>query len=194
MKDNLHLFLQFLRSPLAVGAVAPSSRILARAMLERIPFQPGRTIIELGPGTGAFTREIACRMPAGMRYIGIEKQQRFVDLLRRRYPNMTFIRGNAEHLPELLAKEKLPAPNDVISGLPFAWLPPSVSERILNVTREVLAPLGGFTTFQYVHAYPLPTGRWFRRRMFDLYGAQVTKRMVWRNLPPAFVLRWTTPS
>ena len=53
------LFLrQFVQSPRTVGAVLPSSPALARAMLAPIDFASARTIVEFGPGTGAFTREI----------------------------------------------------------------------------------------------------------------------------------------
>ena len=55
LREHALLFSRFLRSPRTVGAVTASSRALAEAMVDGIDLrQPGR-IVELGPGTGAFT-------------------------------------------------------------------------------------------------------------------------------------------
>ena len=50
-------FLEYLRHPSTIGAVAPSSRWLARKMIEAIRFNRCKCIVEYGPGTGAFTNE-----------------------------------------------------------------------------------------------------------------------------------------
>ena len=50
---------------------------------------------------------------------------------------------------------------------------------------------GQFRTFQYVHAYPLPTAVRFRRRMAAIFGPCQRSAVVVRNLPPAFVLSWS---
>ena len=60
------LFLShFRKSPRTVGAIAPSSQRLARAMLDGLTLEPGSRVVELGPGTGAIKREIARRLPPG---------------------------------------------------------------------------------------------------------------------------------
>jgi len=63
---------QFITSPRSVGAILPSSAALAEAMVAPIDFAKGPTIVEFGPGTGAFTRTIAQRLRPPGRYLGIE--------------------------------------------------------------------------------------------------------------------------
>ena len=58
------LFLShFRKNPRTVGAIAPSSQRLARAMLDGLHLDPDARVVELGPGTGAVTGEIARRLP-----------------------------------------------------------------------------------------------------------------------------------
>ena len=67
------LFLShFRKSPRTVGAIAPSSRRLARAMLDGLTLESAGRLVELGPGTGAITGEIARRLPPQMRCVAID--------------------------------------------------------------------------------------------------------------------------
>ena len=187
----LTLFLgRFMRHPSAVGAIAPSSRFLARKMVRGVPLESGVRIVEFGPGTGPFTREILAHLPAKGAYLGIERDAAFFDVLVRRFPDGSFHHGSVEHLPKLLAEKSWPAVDHIVSGLPFASLPTAVTRNILDATSAALAEGGTFTTFQYIHAYWLPSARVFRRVMNErcerLPGAGVELR----NLPPAFVFRW----
>jgi phospholipid N-methyltransferase len=54
---------------------------------------------------------------------------------------------------------------------------------------ECLSPKGVFTTFAYAHAYWLPTAVRFRKRLKAHFGSVKTSRLVWRNVPPAYVYR-----
>src|SRR5215471_5733218 len=106
MLRTASLFLgQFVRSPRTVGAVSPSSQALARAMLAPIDFGAARTIVEFGPGTGAFTGEIASRLAPGSRYLGIELNAGFVRELRARYPDLAFAQGNVADLSLIAAQQ-----------------------------------------------------------------------------------------
>jgi len=78
----------------------------------------------------------------------------------------------------------------IISGLPFASLPAEVTLPILDATRSSLREGGTFCTFQYVHAYGLPAARSFRKEMERRFGSLVSRRVVFRNIPPAFILNW----
>jgi phospholipid N-methyltransferase len=78
----------------------------------------------------------------------------------------------------------------IISGLPFASLPGEVTTAILDAVAASLRPGGTFTTFQYVNGYPTPLAKSFRRALSARMGSSPERRMVWRNIPPAFVLTW----
>ena len=206
MRDSFRFMKRFLKSPATVGAIAPSSRVLARAMVADIPFEKGSLIVEFGPGTGAFTREIATRVTPnaedtehhsssseGIRYLGIEREESFVSLLRERYEHLTFVQDSVENLPAILEQHGYEHVNGIVSGLPFATLPVDVSTRILQVMRQCLAPGGVFATFQYFQSYPVPKSRRFRAQMKELFGSGPHRKPVWANVPPAFVLQWTAP-
>ena len=191
ISDHLLLLGRFLRSPRTVGAIAPSSQVLAREMLRDIDFAAGRRVVELGIGTGAFTRQIAERLGSGGWYLGVEIDPSFVALAKKQWPRLDVTCASAEELPALLSARGVHEVDHIISGLPFASLPAAVTRAILAALRETIRPGGTFTTFQYLHGYRLPLAVTFRRQMDETMGSTATRRVVVRNLPPAYVLSWT---
>ena len=91
LREHVLLFSRFLRSPRTVGAVTASSRALAEAMLEGLDLQgPGR-IIELGPGTGAFTAAIVERLGPDANFLAIDIDPEFVRRIQKRWPDIACI-------------------------------------------------------------------------------------------------------
>jgi phospholipid N-methyltransferase len=191
MSDHLLLLGRFLRSPRTVGTIAPSSQVLAREMLRHIDFAVGPRVVELGIGTGAFTRQIDERLGPKGSYLGVEIDPEFVARAQKQWPRLECVCASAETLPALLKARGLLHVDHVISGLPFASLPGVVTRAILAALHDSIRPGGTFTTFQYVHGYALPLAVAFRRRMDETMGSTSTCRVVLRNLPPAYVLSWT---
>ena len=181
----------FLRNPTQIGAIAPSSKMLARAMVQGIDVGPEELLVEFGPGTGAFTAAIAELLPHPEQYLGIERSAPFVSYLQKRFPGLAFANDSAEALPHLLRGEK--KVRAVISGLPFASLPGHVQDGVLHALEEALPTGAQFRTFQYAHAYRLPQARRFRRLMDERFGPHEERKLVFRNLPPAWVLSWRRP-
>ncbi|MCB1277518.1 methyltransferase domain-containing protein [Prosthecobacter sp.] len=170
-----------------IGAVVPSSPALAERMMEAAGVWQARRILELGPGTGAFTEAIADAMPHGSDYVGIELNDTFVQQLRPRFPKLRFECADAQHfdfsqvLPE---GEKF---DSIISGLPWTYFPRSLQESILGNVLKHLAPGGCFATFAYWGFHKLPGGQQFRSLLHDMTHGVETTRIVWGNVPPAFV-------
>lgn len=191
--DSLKFFRAFLRNPTKVGAIAPSSRILASAMIRGIDFSKSdhSLLVEFGPGTGAFTAAIHDRLPNKDAYLGIERDRRFIELLRGRFPELHFHHGSAEDATQIVKDGARQEVRAVISGLPFASLPKTVQEGILQSLDSLLQKGSTFRTFQYAHAYYLPQAVRFRRRMDEVIGHHTRQALVVRNLPPAYVLSWT---
>lgn len=150
----------------------------------------GETIVEFGPGTGPFTRELARLLPSPSCYLGIERQPDFVRLLRERFPGLPFVEGSAEDACRHVAEAGRTRVKAVVCGLPFASLSPSAQDRIIEALDALIGPGAEFRTFQYMHAYCLPTAIRFRRRMATVFGPHGRHAAVFRNLPPAFVLCW----
>jgi phosphatidylethanolamine/phosphatidyl-N-methylethanolamine N-methyltransferase len=186
------LFLShFRKSPRTVGAIAPSSRRLARAMLEGLTMRPGVRVVELGPGTGAITGEIARRLPVDGLCLAIDIDPVFSARVGARWPQIDSVCDRAERLVEIARSRGLLPVDHIVSGLPFASLPASSARAIVEAIFTALRPGGTFTTFQYAHAFGFPSALAVRRALRLGMGSRPTRRLVIRNLPPALVVRWT---
>ena len=178
---------EFLRRPLMTGAIAASSRRLAHAMTEGIGLERARTVVELGPGTGVFTDSILARLGPDARLVAIELNPVFAARLSatRRDPRLTVIRGSAA---ELTATVGEPA-DAVVSGLPWTVMPREQRGHILDAVAEVLTPGGRFTTFAYLHAAWTPPAHHLTAELACRFDQLERSKVVWANLPPAFVHR-----
>lgn len=189
--DGIGFFGRFLRNPATVGAVLPSSRYLSRAMVGRLELAPGELIVEYGPGTGPATAIVRDSLPAGAKYLGIELDPRFHRLLTERFPTLAFHHGSAADVRAILEQRGLPRPARILSGLPFASLPPSIQDDVINgIVWALRGSDGDFRTFQYVHAYGLRAARRFRAMMQERFTGFERIGPIVRNVPPAFVLRY----
>src|SRR5262245_26298183 len=79
---------EFRRQFRNTGAILPSSRFLARALVAELrkPRLPAR-ILEVGPGTGSVTLEITRHLLPGDTLDAVEINEHFVQLLQRRIEN-----------------------------------------------------------------------------------------------------------
>lgn len=190
MNEHLLMLGRFVRSPRTVGAVAPSSRVLAAEMVRGLDLAGTATVVELGPGTGVVTRAIAARLGPDAHALAIDVEPTFVAALAQKHPRIEAVCASAADLASLLRARSMFPADHIISGLPFASLPGDVTTSILDAIAAALRPGGTFTTFQYLNGYPTPLARNFRQAMTERMGTAPTRRVVWRNIPPAFVLRW----
>jgi phospholipid N-methyltransferase len=187
------LFLRhFRKNPRTVGAIAPSSRRLACAMLDGLSLEPGRhvRVVELGPGTGAVTAEIARRLPGDAVCLAIDVDPVFSARVAAKWPRIESICDGAERLVEIARTRGILPVDHIISGLPFASLPSAAARAIADAIVASLGVGGTFTTFQYAHAYGFPSAVGVRRSLTRDMGAGPERTLVLGNLPPALVLRW----
>ena len=185
---------RFAARPTQVGALFPSSKELAKAMLEGIELKSGDIVIEFGPGTGAFTDAVLKRLPEGAKYLGIERDPHFHGHLEDRFPGIDFHHGSAEELPDLLSRRGWGKPRLILSGLPFASMPLEVQELILTATREALHEEGEFRTFTYPICWYMTGSRRFRRLATTHFSQYRKSRTIHRNIPPAKVLSYRKPT
>jgi len=146
-------------------------------------------VVELGPGTGAFTRLILDRIGPETLFLALELDGACVKRLREHLHGLEIHQDSAEHLERHLKRLGVESADYVISGLPWSNMRRQVQDRILDAVVRSLAPKGVFTTFAYIHAAWLPTALRFRRRLREHFGSVRTSRIVWKNLPPAYVYR-----
>lgn len=170
-----------------VGAVAPSSPALARRMMESAQIGQATHILELGPGTGAFTGAILDSMPHNCEYLGIELNETFVGQLRGRFPGLQFEAGGAQEFDFDAYLAQRPPFDVIVSGLPWTAFPPGLQQAILGNVLPHLKPGGRFATFAYYGFHLMSGGRRFRQLLHEHLPGVETSRVVWANLPPAFV-------
>jgi phospholipid N-methyltransferase len=176
----------FLANPVRMGAAFPSSRVLAGEMTDPVDFDSARVIVELGPGTGAFTRQLAQRAHPECRLLAFELDPQLAAYVAREFPRVEVINATAEQLAQALATRGVGAVDAVVSGLPFANFNAIQQAAIVNAVRAVLRPGGAFISYSYVHAQVLPTSRRFRRSLRERFG-RFDIRPVLLNAPPALV-------
>lgn len=192
--EALAFLARFAARPTQVGALFPSSRELAEAMLEGIELKSGDIVIEFGPGTGAFTEAVLERLPEGAKYLGIERDPHFHGHLEDRFPGVDFHHGSAEELPHLLSHRGWEKPRLILSGLPFASMPLEIQELILTATRDTLHEEGEFRTFTYPVCWYLTGSMRFRKVAQNHFGEHRKSRTIHKNIPPAKVLSYRKPA
>lgn len=193
--DNRASFLrEFVRDPLTVAAVAPSSRALADRVSAPVPSYGDPLVVELGPGTGAFTAAIQRRLEGRGRHLAVEINERFANPLVARYPQVDVVVADARDLRDVLAVRGYRGVDVIVSGLPWAAFTPRRQDELLDAVTDVLAPNGTFTTFAYTYARRLPPARRLRRSLLSRFEEVVLGRTVWANLPPALVYYCRQPN
>ena len=179
----------FFRSSAHVGAIAPSSGELSAILADTLDWDRVQCVIEYGPGTGVVTEEIARRLKGHTRFFAIERDPALAAIARRRCPSVEVIEDCVTRVPELCRERGIEKVDAILSGLPWASFPPSLTEEILAATFEVLPEGGQFATFAYWQGLLLPGSRRFRQLLRERFTSLDRTHTAWRNLPPAFVYR-----
>jgi phosphatidylethanolamine/phosphatidyl-N-methylethanolamine N-methyltransferase len=178
--DSKLILKLWLKNPMKIGTVAPSSPELAGAMARHIPHQGDGYVVELGGGTGPVTRAI---LEAGVppdRLIVIERDPLLHKHLAERYPNVRVLLGDAMHLQQLLRREGVAPVRAVVSSLPLLVMKKAIQHRIGAQIFAVLEPDAPLIQFTYGLFSPLKN-----RRRLGVSGG--VKDRVLQNLPPASV-------
>ena len=192
MNENIQFLQAFLKNPLKVGAVAPSSPDLAWQMLEGILPDRENVILELGVGTGAITKYIREILPDEDSYLGIELDRDLVSSLQVRFPEMNVVCGNACDTSAIHSASGLGKVSYILCCLPFVTLPEEVAARVLSEIEKFMEKGCMFRAFQYAHGYYTPAAIRLRKFMRDRYGYSKRSKLVTNNLPPAYTLTWST--
>ncbi|WP_184674006.1 phospholipid methyltransferase [Rhodanobacter sp. A1T4] len=184
LSDTFSFWRAWLRAPRSVGAVVPSGPSLARLMTRHVNHRHG-PVIELGPGTGVFTRALLAGGLPTHRLALVEADPVFADALTQRYPEARVLRMDAAQLGETLPLFGDERASAVISGLPLLSMPPEqVAAIIRGVFEQQLHADGALYQFTYGTRCPLP------RQLLDQLDLEAVRiGSVLFNLPPATVYR-----
>ena len=182
--EYLDFLAAWLQKPRQTASVVPSSRYLARLMVGGIDPAGGR-VIELGGGTGVFTRAIlATGLPPEQLEV-VEINPGFARNLRARFPQVAIVEQPAQSLSGHLAG-KSGSYQQVISGLPLLAMDRATHKAILRQAFDLLAPGGEFVQFTYSPRSPVSA------EVLDELGLQVRRvGQTVRNFPPATVFSFS---
>ena len=179
LDDEVRFLRSWIEKPLHMGAVMPSSKLLARTMAQYVDVESKGPVIELGPGTGAITNALLEHGVDQKRLVLVEYNPGFCALLRDRYPQAKVVQGDAYALRASLG-EVLDAPaSAVVSGLPLVTKPMLTRLKLIRDAFMALAPGAPFVQFTYSVAPPIP-------KSLPGVSTEASER-IWMNLPPARV-------
>lgn len=180
---------QLARQPAATGAIAPSSRLLAKEVVRQADLNDAKAVVELGPGTGVFTEEILNSLTEQQKFFAIELNQTFVSATRNRCPDARVYHGAATTLPLWLTKNKCLHADCIVSSLPWTIFDESDQDELMRVISSSLAPNGVFVAIVYLGAKCRSRGRYFINNLQRHFSVVTNTPTVWRNLPPSQIYR-----
>jgi len=181
-------FRQWLKNPLRMAAFSPSGRQLARQMVAELP-TGARRVVELGGGTGVFTRAMIQHGIAPRDLLVLELNDELYAHLREAFPDAHVVHGNASELKNLAEHDgylRDGLADAAISGLGLLSMARATQKSILESTFNVLKPSGRLIQFTYGPSSPVP------RELLTELGLQVRRGgFAWWNVPPASVYVYT---
>lgn len=161
LKNSATFFREFRQRFQTTGSIAPSSRFLASAMtryLKQRGDEPVR-VLEVGPGTGAFTTSIIRQLKPGDTFDLVELNEAFVEVLNNRFATEETWKAAAPFSqvhPVPLQEFNPPENYDfIISGLPHVNFPSDLVKSIMDRYFELLKPDGKLSYFEYMFIRPI---------------------------------------
>lgn len=161
--------------------MVPSSKHLAKKMLKDVDFTNGRFFVELGPGTGVFTRELEKRMHSDALLFVFELHQPFYEALNTEFKDndrVIVVNDSAEKICDVIKAHGVDQIDAVLSSLPLANFNKKLVKSILGNVHKALKHEGLYVQFQY----SLKSKKYVK----DIFK-NVDLSFTARNLPPAFV-------
>jgi phosphatidylethanolamine/phosphatidyl-N-methylethanolamine N-methyltransferase len=176
----------------SIASIAPSSRHLAHAMLEGLPIDSARTVVELGAGTGAITRVLLERLPRHATLLAFEINPELINCLKESFPDprLVLVNSSAENLGQVLRRRGYSRVDAVVSSLSLRFMPDDRQRLLLEGLDPFMDERSVYTQYQYVHGLRFENGKAQRHSSLPFlsqYFDSIRCRTVWRNLPPARV-------
>ncbi len=173
-------FKRFLKRPLQIASIIPSSRALVERVASKIDFNRARVIAEYGPGEGVHSRELAQKMRPDAQLLLFELDAAFSHDLTRQFASdrrVHVINANAATLGTELARLSIVHCDYIVSGIPFSILELEKKRDLLRQTYEALAPGGEFIIYQVTNE--------LRQHATDFATAE--SEYFLQNIPPMFI-------
>lgn len=167
----------FIKHPVMVGSIIPSSETLITHMLSRVDWANTKLFVEYGPGVGTFCQHILDRLSADATYLAIDTNDDFILYLKESFLDgrLRPVLGSAADVEQIVRDSGYEKADYVLSGLPFSTLPAGVGPAIASATARILRPGGAFLVYQ------------FRAKVRDFISPhfdRIDQAMEYWNIPP----------
>ncbi len=186
--DTWTFFRQWLKNPMAMAALSPSGQQLTRQMIAELPHGT-RRVVELGGGTGVFTRALLAHGIEPDDLLVLELNDELFKHLRTRFPKAHVVCGDARQLKAIAHDDGFLGQgmaDAVISGLGLLSMGRQLQTDILRSAFDVLKPDGRLVQFTYGPKSPVS------REILGELGLSVRRGgFAWWNVPPATVYVYT---
>ena len=172
-----HFLRGFIKHPMMVGSIIPSSRAMVDKMLAPVDWANCKLFVEYGPGVGTFTEHVLRHLAPDATLIAIDTNPDFTRYLRGKFTDSRLfpVTGSAADVRQIMADCGFEHADYALSGLPFSTLPAGAGPKIAEETYAALRPGGAFLVYQV------------KRRARDymaVHFKRIDKSHEWANLPP----------
>lgn len=177
--------LYFLKDLKQVGAIAPSSKFLAKDLVFQLKKQLSNTnckplnILEVGAGTGPLTKQITKYLRPQDQLDIVEIHKKFYQIVKTKYkqPNIQI------HHSDILNFQSEHQYNFIFSSLPYENMPEKTCQQIWKKKLDLCASNACISYFKYLKFRDFKSD--FEEKVVEQYGQN--KKLVFLNLPPAKV-------
>ena len=177
-------FKNYLKHPLQLGALFPSSPALGSLMVKHIKPRTNGRILELGAGIGSFTNALIRKGVPEEQLVVLEQSKDFTEILEQAFPNANVVCWNAKDLSGILSQLAIENVDEVVSGIPLNAMGKMLREVICDEAFKYLKPGGSFVQVSYLPRCPVP-----KSVIAKHGGKKIFCGITVRNIPPAFVWR-----
>ena len=158
-------------------------------MLDWVDWGEVKTVVEYGPGSGAFTGHIVQRMRPDAEYLAVEIDETMTTRFKERFPRLRIVQDSVANIGAICGAQGIEQVDVVICGLPWASFDEEQQDEYLEATMKMLGTRGVFATFAYLTGLLLPAGQRFKAKLPEHFGLVTRSSVAWLNVPPAFVYR-----
>jgi len=180
--ENLLFLRQLMKNPKSLGALFPSSNMLANFITSHVDLVADYLIVEIGAGTGRFTQALLRAGVTPDKLVIVELDPAMCVFLRKNFPNVMVVEGDAKDLKNLLPAQVVGSVTTIISGIPMINLSADEQVGVAEACFSILSETGSLLQFTYGPMSPLSSKKLGLRK----------KRLghIFLNIPPAVVWRY----
>lgn len=202
LSEGISFLKRFISNPSQVGAIAPSSQALAVQITSAISdgsqeatlVHQSKRFLEIGAGTGVFTREIVKKMGPGDHLDVVEYDHAFCEQLTAEFGNNPQVHIHEVSITDFNAEGY----DAIVSGLPLNAFGPEFVGQVLQKYEDLAKPGATISYFEYIGLEKIKKVFLFGKELKDFEAVlahkqsfverhNATHEEVYFNFPPARV-------